>query len=383
MSVVTSVMVAAVGVGVAGVLAPSLTVWAAAGGAWVGLVIVVAWILSRHVSPTGLGGQPLSAGDLMQDSSGEWVAYLSPGGRVATAVVVLGYVGVWWSVLTWARPGSGWSVVDVVAWLGLVGLLLAVALPTFAVRVAAPMWFSRHVVGVVAGQWRLAVRYRRLWRAGMIGAGLVTRYHGVDYLPVITSAVATGNVDHLRVRLLHGQTTEDFTEATEKLRHTFGVHRVAVAETGSGRITLTFFRRDPLRAEVPALPIPSSLDLTALPVARVEDGTTYALRLLGTHVLIVGASGSGKGSALWSIIRALSPGVASGQVRLVGIDPKRMELVFARGLFSELQEREPASMVDLLERLVAQIPMQSLKGRREPDLDRGFHTAGKAARRQQ
>jgi hypothetical protein len=240
-------------------------------------------------------------------------------------------------------------------WLGLAGLAGLVLAPLAVLRVRAPEVFASRVVGPAVGQWRLLVTYRRLWRAGMIGAGLATRHAGVDYLPQITSAVSTGNVDELNVRLLYGQTPEDFADACEKLRHTFGVHRVAVVETRSGRVTVRFFRQDPLTAVVPALPVPQSLDLAGLPVARMEDGGTYSLGLLGTHVLIAGASGAGKGSVLWSIIRALSPGITSGHVHLVGVDPKRMELVFARGLFAELQDRDPASMVDLLERLVTQM----------------------------
>jgi DNA segregation ATPase FtsK/SpoIIIE, S-DNA-T family len=242
-------------------------------------------------------------------------------------------------LVVWARWGR----------LGLVGLVVAVVVPLVVVRVAAPAWFAEYVTARVRGQWRLLVVYRRLWRAGMIGAGLVTAYQGRDYLPVITGAHATPTVDALRVRLLYGQTVEDFAAAADGLRHTFTVHRVTVTELRPGSIVVRFYRRDPLVAVVAALPVPAALDMTGLLVGLVEDGTPYRLRLLGTHVLIAGASGAGKGSALWSTIRALAPGIATGHVYLVGIDPKRMELVFARELFAELEDRNPAAMVAVLE----------------------------------
>jgi hypothetical protein len=39
----------------------------------------------------------------------------------------------------------------------------------------------------------------------------------------------------------------------------------------------------------------ASVDLARVPVGLCEDGTPYRLRLLGTHVLVVGATGSGGG----------------------------------------------------------------------------------------
>ncbi|MFU8855351.1 FtsK/SpoIIIE domain-containing protein, partial [Micromonospora sp. SL1-18] len=70
------------------------------------------------------------------------------------------------------------------------------------------------------------------------------------------------------------------------------------------------------------LPVPAVPEFTALPVGRREDGDGYDLRLFGTQVLVVGATGSGKGSVIWSVVRSLAAGVTSGLVQIWGLDPK-------------------------------------------------------------
>jgi S-DNA-T family DNA segregation ATPase FtsK/SpoIIIE len=84
------------------------------------------------------------------------------------------------------------------------------------------------------------------------------------------------------------------------------------------------------------------VDFTGLPVALGEDGLVYRLRLLGTHVLIVGATGSGKGSVLWSLLHALAPAIRDGLVRVWAVDPKGgMELAPGAGLFARFAYGHP------------------------------------------
>jgi S-DNA-T family DNA segregation ATPase FtsK/SpoIIIE len=66
--------------------------------------------------------------------------------------------------------------------------------------------FRRLLVGPALGQWRLLIRYRRLWRAGMVGGRLAVRDGQRQWLPVIRHARSTRYADTLTVRLLHGQT---------------------------------------------------------------------------------------------------------------------------------------------------------------------------------
>src|SRR5262249_58314076 len=106
-----------------------------------------------------------------------------------------------------------------------------------------------------------------------------------------------------------------------------------VGAAGCGAVVLEFIRRDALAALVPALPIPANPDLKALPVGRREDGLPWLVRLHGTHVLIAGATGAGKASLLWGLVRAMFPLLQAVLVRILAADPQLMELAYRRGLF--------------------------------------------------
>ena len=115
-------------------------------------------------------------------------------------------------------------------------------------------------------------------------------------------------------------------------------------------------RRDPLTAVVRPFPIPTlaALDLSALPLALTSSLDIYRLRLLATHLLIAGASRRGKGSVIWSLIRALASGVHAGLVQLWAIDPKGgVELAFGAPMFTRFAYQEVEHMADLLEEAVA------------------------------
>ena len=47
-------------------------------------------------------------------------------------------------------------------------------------------------------------------------------------------------------------------------------------------------------------------------MGRCEDGAPFTIRLHGTHLLIAGATGAGKGSYLWGLVRAMLPAMAAG-----------------------------------------------------------------------
>jgi S-DNA-T family DNA segregation ATPase FtsK/SpoIIIE len=214
------------------------------------------------------------------------------------------------------------------------------ALVLLAWRQIHGLSFTRLVLWRVRGLWRAATVYRYLWQPAMVTASLAVRVEGTEYLPKVVSVRSTGCVDVVRVRMLPGQTLSDWAANAPRLAQTFGVVdcRVRSVPKRAHDLALWFLSTDPLTK--PVAPFDSQdyghgLDLTALPVAMGEDGLVHRVRLLGAHLLVVGATGSGKGSVIWSLVAALAPGIRDGLVQVWAVDPKGgMELAPGRALFT-------------------------------------------------
>lgn len=230
---------------------------------------------------------------------------------------------------------------------GVVAVAGAVALAIWRAR--WPDGFTRVVRGRVEGFWRASRVYRGRWPVAMVTGGLSVQHDGSHYLPQLVRVRVVGDVDQVQVRMLPGQTADAWSAAADGLAQTFGVGACRV-RTVPGRphdLILWMLVRDPLVDEVAPFEDSDSagpVDLTALPVALSEDGAIYRLRLLGGHVLIVGVTGSGKGSVIWSVLAALAPGIGSGLVRVIALDPKGgLEFALGRQLFSQLVYGDPDS----------------------------------------
>ena len=213
--------------------------------------------------------------------------------------------------------------------------------------------FARLVGWRLLAWWRWVWIYRRHWQPVVIVSGLGRHLRGRDYLPALLKVRCDDWADHVTVKMLHGQSVKDWADRTDHLAHGFGTAGCRVQVARAGRLHLTFPRRDPLAAPLPAVPIPETPSVGPVEIGICEDGTPYRLKVHGTHVLIAGATGSGKGSYLWSIIRGLLPAVQAGLVQIWALDPKRMELSYGRQLFGHRYAADPADCADLLEAAVA------------------------------
>jgi S-DNA-T family DNA segregation ATPase FtsK/SpoIIIE len=250
------------------------------------------------------------------------------------------------AVLLWLRVRFGWA--------GPTGAVLAVAVAGTGWRLWHRSSFDRFARYPLLGRWRRVV-YRRRWYPAMATAGLAVRFDRETVLPVLRRVRCRPGTDELTVRMVTGQIPDDFGKVGERLAHTFGVRAVKVLP---GRrpdlVVLLMMRGDQLAATVPPFPVPAVPDFNALPVATQEDGGTYPLRLLGTQVLVVGATGAGKGSVIWSLIRALAGGIASGLVELWAFDPKGgMELGAGQPLFARFACKDYEAMADMLDEALA------------------------------
>jgi DNA segregation ATPase FtsK/SpoIIIE, S-DNA-T family len=236
-------------------------------------------------------------------------------------------------------------------WPGLVALVLLVASALVGLWLLCPAWFTRLIGDRARNRWR-AWFYRRHWHAAMTLGGLAPMYRKRVLVPVLVGVRASRSVDVVTVRLATGQAPADFADRAASLAHAFGAELCRVRDLGPGLITLEFVRADTLAEPFGALPFPAEVNLSALPVGQAEDGGPWLLRLLGTHVLIAGATGSGKGSVIWSAVRALLPAIVGGWCQVWALDPKRMELSFGKPIFARYADHA-AEMVKLLEEAVA------------------------------
>ena len=242
------------------------------------------------------------------------------------------------AVLAIVLPIAAWRLTTT---LGPAPLILAIAALAGLLLAWRQFWpdpFTRHVVWTLRGTWRSVWVYRSVWQPAMVTTGLSIVLNDKEYLPKITRVRSSGSVDEVTVKMMPGQTLDDWTRNAPRLAQTFGVVEARVRSVpGHPRyLTLWFLVYDPLVAPVsPFETTDAPPDLGALPVALREDGLTYKLKLLGTHLLIVGATGSGKGSVLWSTLNAIAPAIRDGLVEIWAVDPKGgMELALGAGLFT-------------------------------------------------
>ncbi|MDA0632413.1 FtsK/SpoIIIE domain-containing protein [Nonomuraea sp. MCN248] len=257
--------------------------------------------------------------------------------RHPVAVAVPVAFGVIWTLYGWRlalvmagflpSAGLSWALLDRASFLRLVGWRL----------LAFARWF-----------WI----YRRHWQPVMVVSGLGRHIRGRDYLPRLIRVECDGWADRVSVKMLNGQAVTDWADRIEHLAHGFGAASCRVAVARAGRLVLTFPRRDPLAEPLPAVPIPDVASVGPVEIGRCEDGTPLRLKVHGTHVLIAGATGAGKGSYLWSTIRGLLPAMRAGLVQVWALDPKRMELSFGRALFGARYAADPKECADLLDEAV-------------------------------
>lgn len=250
-------------------------------------------------------------------------------------------------------------------------LLWALTFATMTALIARPEWRARAAQGIhLRTKAKKARRGWRIWAESRDARRMLTTAGPLR-------AALTGETRHTpRIKR--------FTQ--EKNGKTF----VIVAESPTGLSEAKWARNAPIIAQYMNLPTPTvEVDhdareavlrftgnggqarigkysakvptvlpnLGALPVARTLDGSTARLPLAGGHTLIVGETGSGKGSVIWSIVRSLAPGIRDGQVQMWAVDPKGgIELTPGAGLFHRFQVGvsgdEQAALVALLEDLI-------------------------------
>jgi S-DNA-T family DNA segregation ATPase FtsK/SpoIIIE len=198
-------------------------------------------------------------------------------------------------------------------------------------------------------------RYLSRWEKVCTACGLTTKIGDRQLIPAPQGIGIGKHADILEVSVVTGQSITNWQKQTDALAAAFKADRITITATAPGQLRITIMRGDVL-AEPVALPLPkpvATVNLSAIPVGVTENHRVWRLPILGHHVLIAGATGSGKGSVLWSLTAGLAPDVKSGRVRLCVIDPKGgMELGAGAPMFSFFAHDAAGQTLELLRALV-------------------------------
>ena len=177
------------------------------------------------------------------------------------------------------------------------------------------------------------------------------------YLPKIETR---GDTLVLRVRPRIGQVFEDIEAALEALRLAAGASSARTQPVNDVHIEVQLMMRNALASGREAtLTTRDSLDTVGVvPAGRTLSGDTWFLQVIGRQTLVVGASGAGKGSPVWSVCGYLAPAIPTGEVQLWGIDLKHgLELGMGKDLFC-CMATTPAQALAVLQELLAVIAVR-------------------------
>ncbi len=224
-------------------------------------------------------------------------------------------------------------------------------------RIIAPdVYFSyagRHLAGLVRG-----VVYPIIWRRLARRAGLTAydarslREDDPDMPAIVRVRVTRARVERILLRLPVGMSPDDVATRLDHIATAFRASEARIVPHKPGFVWVELVHKDPLARVVTPTGGADPL-LSAVPLGRNEDGSLWAVRLRGTHLLIAGATGSGKGSVLWAMAFGLRDLVRRGTVEIWGIDPKGgMELGPGKNLFARFEAGSPEAMCATLEDLV-------------------------------
>jgi S-DNA-T family DNA segregation ATPase FtsK/SpoIIIE len=152
--------------------------------------------------------------------------------------------------------------------------------------------------------------------------------------PRLMSVDTNGSTDRLVIRMSRGQSPQAYFKAAENLAHSWQAISCKVATD-----------------IIPPLPIPDHPNLDALAIGKREDGQPWTVSLKATHWICGGASGSGKASWQWSVIRSILALIEDGTVQIWAADPKQMEMAMGRSIFHRYAS-DPEDIADMLETAV-------------------------------
>jgi S-DNA-T family DNA segregation ATPase FtsK/SpoIIIE len=224
------------------------------------------------------------------------------------------------------------------------GILAGAALGTVGWYRGHPATFDHYAAPRLRAFRRRWLAYvGRRWSDILLDCELVTVNRRTDRIVVpriIRVRSASPSIDTIYVRINRGQTPSLFIDKADALAHALLAQRVAVVKVKPQMIALVVERENPFDADpIPAIELPHSsdeVDLQAIELGDTEYGEAWTQSFIGQHLFVAGATGSGKGSLLWSPLRGMAPMLRDGIVQADVIDLKEgMETEVGAALFHE------------------------------------------------
>lgn len=206
------------------------------------------------------------------------------------------------------------------------------------------------------GEKRAVASLRRVSPGWAVAAGVTrdaTTRNGdsVRTFPALVRVELRAHGPAAVFEVVPGSVPSDYDD--EKVSAALGFAVECVAASPS-KIRIQVRSRDALadQGTVPFRMVPLADPAAPMCVGVTSEGP-FLLPIFGRQTLLVGASGSGKGSVLWSVLGQLAPSINEGMVRVHGVDLKGgVELTAGRGLFHDVAYTydEAASMIEGLAR---------------------------------
>lgn len=226
----------------------------------------------------------------------------------------------------------------------LVSMVVLPGIPAAVWQWRWPVSYERFVAGPLRRRaWRKRVEL--LWPSLCRDSGLSVQRQtrGKDgqavtvwVAPSLVSVDTDGNGLSITAQVRMGQTPDELVAAAPRFAAAFGAYSHTVRVVSPSVVAVDMAMADYLSIPMNARgPRPDVIEVDAVTVGRFEDGTGWALPLVGRSTLVAGCSGSGKGSVLWGVCGGLAPAVRADLVRLYGVDLKAgLEVGMGAGLFT-------------------------------------------------
>jgi DNA segregation ATPase FtsK/SpoIIIE, S-DNA-T family len=273
---------------------------------------------------------------------------------IATGLAKALKVLVWWSILF---PMISFPTL-LSLWLGftvgpILGIFVAAlsALALVAWSQIRPASFDEWVTARMRSRWRTWWIYRHPWTAICALHGLTATLGERTLVPTLRSVTIGTTCDMVEVQILIGQSVADWQSKAPALAEGFRARRLTIRSTTPREITITAHHRDALANPITLHRSTRSTRVNPahIGVGATEAGKWWRLPVLGHHILVAGATGSGKGSVLWSLVAGLAPGIWAGWIRVLVVDPKGgMEFGRGQKLFSGFAYDNGHETVELL-----------------------------------